>query len=264
MPDIIQFQYLYQVSPIILVGGVAAQVPGSQVSIYSYLQGGTGFPITGPAFSNDLDEAPQFLPLQGGELISQDIGRYPFFNQQTAANAVITRELHLSYRMIYPARGPDGFSQRQAIITALAATLRQHNLSGGLYTCITPAYVWTNCVMNAVRDITPESDSTQRQIMWQFDFEAPLVASQAATASYNTFMQKLQSMTQVTPSGSGAIATSGPQAASTSSAPAVTPPARGGVSTPSVAPTTSGLAVSPDLAGASGSLGLPAVPTGNV
>ena len=230
MAGITEFQYLYQISPIILVGGVASQIPGGQVSIYSYLQGGTDVPITGPGLTTSLDDFfAQFVPLQGAELINQDIGEYPFYNQQTAANAVITKPLTISFKMICPARGIGGFSQKQAILSALQATLAQHNLSGGLYTCVTPAFIWDNCVMRAMRDVTPESESSQRQVTWELDFEQPLVTQQAAAAAANTFMHKIQSGVMLTPDGTGTLSTSGPQAASASNAPSVTPPATGGV-----------------------------------
>jgi|SRR6185312_2605444 len=200
------FQYLYQISPIILTGGLASQFPGGAMSIASFAQAIDFGSIIDTAGGFSLDDFfAQFVPMAGSTLIDNDVATYPFANQTTAANAIITKPLAIAYRMICPARGPFGFAAKQAVMIALKQTLQQHNLLGGLYFCATPAFFWDSCVMRAMRDVTAEGETTQRQVIWQLEFEQPLVTQAQAQQQYNTLLAKINSGTQIQPDGAGAI-----------------------------------------------------------
>ena len=176
-----QFDYTYQVAPIVLIGGLAGQIPGGMLSVVSFTAASIfGSVVDAALGGNSLDNFVRFLPLAGSTIIDNELGEYPFANQQTAANAIITRPLTISFRMLAPAVGLGGFQAKQALFQSLAQTFQQHNLLGGLYGCATPAYYWDSCVMRAMRDVTPEGGSTQRQVIWQIDFEKPLVTLQDA------------------------------------------------------------------------------------
>lgn len=226
-----QFDYTYQIAPIVLIGGVAGQIPGSMLSVVSFTQASTFGPVTAPGVSNPLDAFVRFLPLAGSTIIDNELGEYPFANQQTAANAIITRPLTISFRMLAPAVGPAGFQSKQAMFQSLAQTFQQHNLLGGLYGCATPAYYWDNCVMRAMRDVTPEGGMTQRQVIWQIDFEKPLVTLQDAQMANNVLLSKISSGTQFTPDGTGALnagaAVSSPVLQPGGAANSVSPPVQG-------------------------------------
>ena len=189
----------YQISPIILVGGLAQNVPGGMLPIIALTEGVSL--ITGAIageFPTSFDDFfAQFTVIPGNRLIIQNIGHYPFANQAVAANAVITEPLTVSVRMDCPAKGPGEYVAKLAILTALQAALSAHNAAGGLYTIATPAFIWTNCIMTALTD-TSGGDSRQVQYQWTFDFEQPLVTLQAAQQAYSSLMNKIASGTQTT------------------------------------------------------------------
>lgn len=211
----VQFQYLYQVAPIILLGGIASQLPGGGQSIFSTLQASLQGSILSQGVGNSLDAYVQFIPGAGATLIDNDIGEYPFANQATAANAIITKSLVISYRMIFPATVANGgYAAKQAAMTSLQQTLFQHNLLGGLYACATPSFLWDSCVMRMMRDVSPpvSLQETQVQVEWELDFEQPLVTQAQAQQQYNTLLSKINSGTSITPGGDGIISNSGQQA----------------------------------------------------
>ena len=162
-----QFTLGYEISPILLTG--AGIVPNGQIlPIVSLTE-----PSGSGADQSDLDSFfAHFVPLPGSTLIDQVIGTYPFANQAVAANAVITQPLTISLKMICPARTSDGYSGKSSIMTALQASIAQHNVSGGTYTVVTLAGVWENLVMKSLRDISANS-SAQPQTEWQWDFIQP-------------------------------------------------------------------------------------------
>ena len=151
----------------------------------------------------------QYLPIPGGTLINNAIGTYPFANQQVAANAIIEQPLNISLQMIAPVRDTGGYLTKLALFTALQSSLRAHNDAGGTYHIATPAFIYTNCVMTAMTDIT-SGTTKQKQVEWQLDFIRPLVTQQQATNAFSALMGKLVGGGQVTsPSWSGPVAAVG-------------------------------------------------------
>lgn len=210
-PGEAQFQYTYVISPIFLEGGAAASFPFGKLPIAAFTQAG-GFsngllsPITG---EDDLDQYfAHFSPLPGSQLISQDIGTYPFANQQTAANAILTKPLNVSMLMYCPARAPGGYVTKSAVLSGIQATLAQHNISGGTYTIVTPGFTWTNCVMIGMQD-TSGSEVEQVQWRWQLDFQKPLVSLQDAQAAKSNLYAQIANGQQVSPDASGLLTTAG-------------------------------------------------------
>ncbi len=186
------FRLSFQLSPIIFTGGIAAAMPGGMIPIVlitqslSFAQG-----ILSGAEDIDLDNFfANFTPLPGSTLIDQQIGKYPFANQQIAANAVIRQPLVISMRMICPARGEAGYAVKLATMIALQAAFQLHNASGGTYTIATPSFFYTNCVMLGVRD-TSNNASEQVQNTYQIDFEQPLLTLQDAQNAQNNLMSQL-------------------------------------------------------------------------
>jgi len=187
----------YQISPIILVGGIATALGGmlpivaltEGVSVVSGLVTGS-FPSTFDQFF------AQFTVIPSGKLISQQVAKYSFANQSTAANAVITDPLTVSVRMDCPAKNSGDYLAKLAVLTALQATLSAHNASGGLYTVATPGFIYTNCIMRQLIDISG-AGSSQVQYQYQFDFEQPLVTLQAAQQAYSALLNKIAGGTQI-------------------------------------------------------------------
>ena len=204
----------YQISPILLTGGLAASVPGGLLPIITFTEGVsliTG--LVAGTFPTSLDQFfAQFIVIPSGKLISQQIAHYPFANQQVAANAVITEPLTVSVRMDCPANAPGSYATKLAVLTALQAALSTHNAAGGLYTIATPSFIYTNCILKELTDISGGA-SAQVQYQWQFDFEQPLVTLQAAQQAYSGLLNKINGGTQISalPAWSGsAISASSP------------------------------------------------------
>ena len=187
-----QFQNAYQISPILLTGGVAASYPGGQLPIVNLLQPGNFGGLGGLALDDPLDEFfAQFIPLPGSKLISNKYGQYPFANQSVAANALIVDPLNISLLMLCPVR-EGGYPQKQSIITALRATLTQHGQMGGSYTVMTPAFPYTDCVLLDLTDVSGGEDK-QVQHTYRWDFWRPLITLTQAAAAYGSLINKIDS-----------------------------------------------------------------------
>ena len=118
------YQLGFQVSPIILVGGVASSLGGllpivaiteSVNFTLGLLHGGTDL---------DLDSfLCHYAPLPGSTLIQNDIGHYPFANQAVAANAVISQPNRVSFMMTATAKAEGGITAKFISFLALKAVL---------------------------------------------------------------------------------------------------------------------------------------------
>jgi hypothetical protein len=193
------FKLSFQLSPIILTGGIASGIPGGALPIISItealnfvdglLSGGDELADLDGFFAN-------FHPLPGASIIEQRIGEYTFANQVVAANAVIRDPLLISLRMICPARDDAGYAVKLATMIALQATLAQHNASGGTYTVATPSFFYTNCVMLRLAD-TSNTASRQAQNAWQWDFKRPLLTLEDAQQAQNNLMSQISSGTPI-------------------------------------------------------------------
>lgn len=204
------FKLTFQVSPIILTGGIAGAVPGGMLPIIALTEASNfvdGLLSGGKNLTLD-DFFGAFEVVPGGTLISQEIAKYPSANQFVAANAVIAQPLSVSLRMVCPVRQAFGYPLKLATMTALATALAQHNASGGTYTVATPSYFYVNTLMTKMSDLGSE-ESAQKQVSWQFDFEQPLLTLAQVTAAQNSLMSKISGGTAVTPGADGAIPWSG-------------------------------------------------------
>jgi len=200
------YKFAFELCPIFLTGGVAKFVPGSVLPIVVLLEA-LNAPIdliTGGGNFNLDDFFAHFLPQAGSTLIENDIARYPFANQAVAANALIEKPLHISMRMICPAKDDLGVWIKLGTMLLFRAAIAQHNRSGGLYTVATPSFFYTNCIMSDMRDATG-GEGHQVQTEWQLDFERPLLTLEAAQSVQNNLMSKLSNGTQLgdDPSWSG-------------------------------------------------------------
>lgn len=174
-----KFEDLYQTNPIVLTGGIAANQPGGVISILDLL----------------VDGFASFKPVTGASLLKNQCATYPFANQAVAGNALIADPLTLQMQMICPASSaPDGvgYLSKQSIMTALVASLNQHNAQGGLYTVFTPSFVYNDGVLLDLRDVTSD-DMKQKQVIYQWDLYFPLLTLAAAAAAQGSLYQKLDS-----------------------------------------------------------------------
>lgn len=210
------FQLGYQISPILFTGGIAQFIPGGMLPIMALTQAASfvnGL-LQGAANTSPDNFFAQFIPLPGGTLVSNQNGKYPYANQVVAANAIIAQPLTVSLKMICPSRQPGDMLVRLATITALQAAIAKHTAQGGSYTVATPSFIYTNCLLLNLRDISPAIDANgnkQAQIEWQWDFEQPLVSQQQAQTATNSLMSLISGGLPVTgtPTWSGAASAVG-------------------------------------------------------
>lgn len=201
------FKLAYQVSPLILVDGVVAQIPGGMLPIVAITEAASFvLGILHGQVSTSLDDFfAQFQVLPGGSLVNNEWGMYPFANQAVAANAIIAQPLNVSLAMVVPVRKAAGYTGKLATMSALKATLDAHNQAGGTYALATPSYVYTGLIMTGLRDVS-HAGSKQVQWMWQMDFVKPLVSQADAATALNSLMNKLSAGL---PSGSDPVGWSG-------------------------------------------------------
>jgi hypothetical protein len=206
------FKLGYEISPIILVNGIASQIPYQMLPIVALTQA-ADFTL-GLLSGNDLPNLDSYFahwkPLPGTTLIQNQIGSYPFANQAIAANAIIAQPLQISMLMNVPVQTEGGYTAKLAAMTVLQQTLVAHNAAGGTYTVATPAQIFTNCILILVRDVSG-GESKQVQHTWQFDFVQPLITINQAQQVYNSLMNKIAGglPTGLTPSWSGLSSTTG-------------------------------------------------------
>lgn len=184
---IIDFALQYEISPIMLVNGIAGQ---NQSMPLIYITDGQGAGDTLTSISDINQFFAKYVPLPGSTLVQNEIAQYPFANQQVAANAIIAQPLTISMMMICPATPQIPYSQKQSILTSLTQSLQQHNALGGLYNINTPAYLYTFCIMTGMRDVS-SSDTNQVQLRYQLDFQQPLVTLAAAQQAQTNLMQTI-------------------------------------------------------------------------
>lgn len=189
----------FEGSPIILTGGVATLIPGQMLPIIAITE---SLNLLNGLLSGmdvlDLNNLLcHYLCNPGTDLIKNEVATYPFANQTVAANSIITQPKRISYTMTCPAKAKGGYFFKLAALTALQTVLETHNASGGLYVCVTPSKIYTNCLMVSMTGADGGA-TKQTQYQWQIEFMQPLITeSQAATAQSN-LMSKLTGQTQVT------------------------------------------------------------------
>ena len=189
------FKLEFQISPIVMTGGIAANILGGALPVLS-LSNAISFVgglLTPGSDAIGLDDYfAYFQPLPGGTLIDQQIGMYPFANQAVAANAVIQQPLTISMLMVCPAGRGGGYASKSAMMQSLQASFYSHNTSGGLYTILTPSFPYVDCVMTAMTDVS-SGQTKQVQNAYKLDFLKPLVTLAAAAGAQNALMSQISS-----------------------------------------------------------------------
>lgn len=185
----------YEISPIVLVGGIAGGASGG-IPIVNFTD--PGLFEGGILNSANPDAAPtlddyfaHFTVMAQGDLVNIKYGKYPFANQQVAANAAIFQPLTISVRMTCPMKGPGAAASKLSVITALQSTLNNHVNAGGTFTLMTPFFPYTNLLLNRLYDVS-SAETKQKQWDWQWDFEQPLLTTQQAQQAYGSLINRMQ------------------------------------------------------------------------
>jgi len=185
------FAMQYEISPILLKNGIAEQMQDKVMPIMQLTQGGS-FPVNLSAYF------AHWKPMPGSTILQNTIGQYPFANQSVAANAIISQPLNVSMMMTCPANSTTGMGAKTSIFNSLQQAISNHIALGGMFVVITPSYVYDNCVLMGIRDISG-GESKQPQYQWAWDFTRPqIMTTEEATGAQNSLMAKLSSGTKVT------------------------------------------------------------------
>lgn len=204
------YDLAFQVTPIILNNGIAATVPGKMLPIIGLV--GQLASLAQGLLSNGLsadDFYARYLPVPGSMVINNSIASYPFANTQVAANAVVQQPLPVSLLMVAPVKDAGGYLTKLALFTSLRTSLASHVSLGGTFHIITPSYLFTDCLLKTMTDVT-SGEGKQQQIMWQMDFEKPLITLNDANSAQNALMNQLTNGSKViSASYSGASAALG-------------------------------------------------------
>jgi hypothetical protein len=197
-PGLAVFKLAFQLSPIVLTGGIAQDIPGGMLPLIAVTEAVNFVDgLLSGAQNIEMDDFfAHFEPMPGSTLVDQQVGTYPFANQAVAGNAVIQQPLTLSMMMKCPVRDTLGYAAKLVIMTALIQVINQHNARGGTYTVITPSQFYTNGLLTAIRDAS-SGESHQTQNAYQWDFYFPLLTLQQAQQVQNSLMSRLSGGTQV-------------------------------------------------------------------
>lgn len=208
------YDLAFQVSPIILNGGIVSSVPGGMLPVIGLVGQLETFALsigaTGGASADNF--YAKYVPLPGATVINNAVGTYPFANQVVAANAVIQQPKNVSLMMIAPVKGTGSYLAKLGIFTALQTSFESHIAAGGTFHIATPAFIFTNCLMTGMTDVT-DGSSKQQQIQWKLDFVQPLITQVAAASAFGAQMSKLASGAQLTTSSPSGILTASGTAA---------------------------------------------------
>jgi hypothetical protein len=194
-PGLVAQKLAYQISPIILMGGIA-QLLGGALPIVALTQANdfTDGLLSGPNVPNLDGFFASFAPLAGGKMIDIQVATVPFANQAVAANAIIQQPLRISLKMTAPASGESGFNVKTGVMGALQASLLQHTNMGGWFFVATPALSYPNCLLTGITDVSAGQPS-QPQSIWQWDFYQPLLQLSQLAGAQNTMMSKISNGT---------------------------------------------------------------------
>lgn len=186
------FRVSYEISPIILNGGIAENIPGGMLPIVAITES-LGLSAQVLNGNINLDLGARFLPMAGSTLIEQEIPVYNQYNQVALANCTVKRPNVVNLSMIFPAQtGNGGYAAKIATMTALQLALDNHNQRGGTYTVLTPSYIYTGCLLRRLSDQSSFSErNLQVQYQWLFEFYQPIVLQSQFQAAFSTMLKKL-------------------------------------------------------------------------
>ncbi|EBW9943207.1 hypothetical protein [Salmonella enterica] len=185
------FKLAFEVSPILLVDGIASKIPGGVMPIAVLTE---GLSIVNGLLHGEIRTRSMaaFTPMAGTTLIQQEISNLNFYNQVTAANATIRKPNRVVMQMIRPASTEDGgYATKGMAFTALKMALDMHNQYGGCYTVMTPSFIYTRCLMRSFVDTSGFSEQNKQvQHTWQLEFEQPLSSVEQTVTTLASVLDK--------------------------------------------------------------------------
>jgi hypothetical protein len=159
-----------------------------------------------------------------------------------AANSVIAQPLRISLRMVCPVNSAQNYSQKQAIMTGLQATLKNHCQNGGVFAVATPSLYYPDVLLEAITEVSA-GETGQAQVVWRWDFKKPLISQADAAVVQNAMMSAISGGLPTSGALSGAGAVSPTAAASSGVMPAAAASSAASIS--GAAPSLGGAGFSP-------------------
>ncbi|MWO33640.1 hypothetical protein GQN26_22885 [Escherichia coli] len=185
------FKLAFEVSPILLVDGIASKIPGGVMPIAVLTE---GLSIANGLLHGEIRTRSMaaFTPMAGTTLVQQDICNLNLYNQVTAANATVRKPNRVVMQMIRPASTEDGgYTTKGMTFTALKMALDMHNQYGGCYTVLTPSFIYTRCLMRSFIDTSGFSEQNKQvQHTWQIEFEQPLSSVEQTVKTLASVLDK--------------------------------------------------------------------------
>lgn len=195
------FRLAFEISPILLIDGIASKIPGGVLPIAVFTE---GLSIANGLLHGELSgSSTRFMPMAGTTFVQQEIGNLNYYNMLTAANAVINKPNRVIMQMLRPATAQDGgYAVKGLTFAALKLALDKHNQSGGSYVVMTPSFIYTGCLLRSMVDSSGFSEQNKQvQYLWQLEFEQPLLSISRLDAALGNVMSKFESgMPPATPS----------------------------------------------------------------
>lgn len=185
------FKLAFEVSPILLVDGIASKIPGGVMPIAVLTE---GLSIVNGLLHGEIRTRSMaaFTPMAGTTLVQQDICNLNFYNRVTAANATVKKPNRVVMQMIRPASTEDGgYITKGMTFTALKMALDMHNQYGGCYTVMTPSFIYTRCLMRSFIDTSGFSEQNKQvQHTRQIEFEQPLSSVEQTVKTLASVLDK--------------------------------------------------------------------------
>jgi hypothetical protein len=192
------YDLAFQISPIILNGGIVANTLGGMMPIIGLT--GQLASLAQGVLSGNNEPFARFVPIPGSTLVNNAVATYPFATQYVAGNAVIKQPKNISLLMIAPVQDAGGYLTKLAIWEALRSSIEAHVAAGGTFHVATPAHIYTNTLLTTITDVT-DGESKQQMIKFQWDFIQPLISLSQAQGAQSSLMSKLTGGQQIIPSG---------------------------------------------------------------
>lgn len=191
----------FQVSPIILTGGLASNLIGAgNAALGTNIPSAIGISVSTltEAFNVTLGFSQgtptqaffNYKPTQGSTLLKYQVAEYPFYTQRVAANAVIQQPNQISLVSFCPATKNTPLIPKLGIMMALKATIENHVQAGGSFTVMTPSYIYTDCLLTGIVDVSTEQ-TNQVQWAYQWDFVQPLLTFPQGNGAINGLITNL-------------------------------------------------------------------------
>jgi hypothetical protein len=193
------YDLAFQISPIILNGGIVANTLGGMMPIIGLT--GQLAALAQGLLSGNVEPFARFVPAPGSTLVANATATYPFANQFVAANAVIKQPKNVSLIMYAPVQDTGGYLTKLAIFEALRSSIEAHVAAGGTFHIATPAHIYPNCLLNNITDVTSGELGKQQMVQFQWDFFQPLVSLSDAQNAQSSLMSILTGGQQITPTG---------------------------------------------------------------